>query len=112
MLIPILVISGFGVGESYGYLNLFMKTVITLFLKDQYRDKALMEQVFESSKLSWEMVQPGILKDQKLTSRYNVHSALFKGIKIGKISRADVGHYMLNEAASPAHLKMKVAVTY
>jgi hypothetical protein len=33
------------VGASSGFLGFFMRTVVRLFLKHQYRDKSLMEEV-------------------------------------------------------------------
>jgi len=109
---PVIIISGFGVGDGYRSLSILMKIVINLFLKDQYKDKAIMEQIFSSSNLNWELVQPGILNDGKLISKYKTYSSFFKGMKVGKISRADVAHYMLIEAANPANLRQKVAITY
>ena len=38
----VLVVSGFGVGDSMPYLSFFMKLIIKLLLKDQYNDKAKM----------------------------------------------------------------------
>jgi putative NADH-flavin reductase len=108
---PVLVISGFGVGESSKYLSLFMKTVIRLFLKDQYKDKERMEKLFEQSNVRWQMVRPGMLTDGALTQSYMTFPDLFKGMKIGKISRADVAHYLINEAEKPTMMYKKVAIT-
>lgn len=111
--IPVLVVSGFGTGESRNYLSFFMKSVINLFLKDQYKDKTLMESLLEKSNVNWEIVQPGMLEGKgALTSEYDVYPELFKGMKVGKISRADVAHYMLSEVTAPQHLKKKVVLTY
>ncbi|WP_343609195.1 NAD(P)-dependent oxidoreductase [Chryseobacterium oranimense] len=52
---PVLVITGFGAGESKGYLSFFMRTVITLFLKDQYADKTRMEELIVNSSLKWKL---------------------------------------------------------
>ncbi|MEI9955613.1 MAG: NAD(P)H-binding protein [Ferruginibacter sp.] len=108
---PVIAISGFGVGYSSKYLGLFMKLVISLFLKDQYKDKALMEKLFEESSVNWEMVQPGMLTNGALTQSYKTFPGLFKGIKIGKISRADVAHFMVMEAERQSMLYKKVAIT-
>lgn len=109
---PILVISGVGVGNSYNYIGILMKLIITFLLKDQYADKTIMEKIFEKSNLNWEMVQPTMLTDGISTSAYKIYDSLFKGVKISKISRADVANYMINEAENPKHLKRKVVLTY
>ena len=109
---PVLVISGFGVGESIKYTSILIKLVIKLFLKDQYNDKDIMENLFSKSDLNWEMVQPGMLTNGELTKRYKNSSTLEKGMKIGKISRADVAHYLINEAEKPQNLHLRVALTY
>ena len=109
---PILVISGFGVGDGYRYAGIFIKSVISLFLKNQYNDKKLMEDIFEASHLQWEMVQPGILSDTPLKSRYRVYSSFKKGMKVGKISRIDLAEFMLEESINPRYLKNRVVVTY
>lgn len=111
--IPVLVVSGFGTGVSKSYLSFFMKFVINLFLKDQYKDKTMMEELLEESNVNWEIVQPGILaRKGSLTGEYKVLPDLFKGMKVGKISRADVAHFMLSEATAPKYLKKKVVITY
>ncbi|MCF2443971.1 NAD(P)H-binding protein [Dyadobacter sp. CY345] len=109
---PVLVISGFGVGEGIKHTGLMMKVVINLFLKDQYKDKGLMESLFAKSNVSWEMVQPGMLTDGILTKNYGVFPAFTKGKKVGKISRADLAHYLITEAESPRNINRYVALTY
>lgn len=98
---PVLVITGFGAGESKNFLSFFMKTVISLFLKDQYINKTLMEELIAKSNIKWEIIRPGMLTDGHQTSSYKVLFKLEKGMKVGKISRADVAHFLITEAESP-----------
>ena len=109
--IPVLVVSGFGTGESKNYLSFFMKSVINLFLKDQYTDKTVMEELFAKSNVTWEIVKPGMLTNGELTTNYTVFPTLFKGMNVGKISRADVAHYMIKEAEEPTQLKRVVVLS-
>lgn len=109
---PVLVVSGFGVGESIKYTGFIMRVVIKLFLKDQYLDKELMEHLFAKSNLNWEMVQPGMLSDGARTKSYHIYPAANKGIKIGKISRADLAHYLVSEAEKPPNIYRCVALSY
>ncbi len=108
---PVLIITGFGAGESKGYLSFFMRTVISLFLKEQYVNKTLMEELITKSNLKWEIVRPGMLTEGDLTSSYKVLPKLQKGMKVGKISRADVAHFLITEAENPKMLYQYVALT-
>ncbi len=101
--IPVLWVSGFGVGESKPFLNFFMKVVIRFFLEDQYEDKTKMEKIIAGSNLKWEIIRPGILTNGPSTS-YKVMTNLFKGMKVGKISRRDVADLLIKEAEKPTML--------
>ncbi|MBB6110018.1 Putative NADH-flavin reductase [Mucilaginibacter lappiensis] len=107
----ILVISGFGVGNSRPYLGFFMKLIINLLLKDQYDDKAVMESLFARSKLKWEMVRPGILSDASPTGKYQIFPSLFKKMKIGKITKDDLADFMIKEAGEKKFLLKTPAIT-
>lgn len=109
---PVLIITGFGAGASAGFLSFFMRTVIRLFLKHQYRDKTRMEEIITASSLNWEIVRPGMLTNEPLTGSYRVLPELRKGIRVGKISRADVGDFLLKEAGNPAWIKQYPALSY
>ena len=108
---PVLAITGFGIGESGPYLNLLMRLVVKGLLRKQSADKAVMEQLLAQSPLNWEIVQPGMLSDGPLTERYRVLPELHQGMKVGKISRADVAHFMLREAQQPTLLHQRPALT-
>jgi putative NADH-flavin reductase len=108
---PVLVITGFGAGESKNYLSFFMKTVISLFLKEQYINKTIMEELITKSTLKWEIIRPGMLTNGDQTSSYKVLSALVKGMKVGKISRADVGSFLVDEAENKRFIHQYVALT-
>lgn len=109
--VPVLVITGFGTGESKNYLNLFMKLVIRFFLKDQYEDKTLMEKLISRSNLKWEIIRPGMLTNGERTNTYQVKNKLDPNIKIGKISRADVADFLLNQTENPDLLYQYPALT-
>lgn len=108
---PILIITGFGAGESKGYLSLFMRTVISLFLKEQYANKTIMEELITKSTLKWEIVRPGMLTNGEPTSSYKVLSGLQKDMKVGKISRADVAQFLIAEAEDPKMLYEYISLT-
>lgn len=106
----VIIVTGFGTGKSADYLGLFMRLVISMFLKDQYADKTRMEQIIASSSMKWEFVLPGILGDGPLTD-YKVLQGLEKGMKVGKISRANIAHYLLCEAEDGKSLYQYIALT-
>lgn len=107
----VIIVTGFGTGESARYLTFFLRLVINLFLKDQYNDKTRLEEIIAESSINWEFVKPGMLTNGPLTSNYKVISKLFKGVKINKISRADVADYLVKEAEQPRYLHHHVALT-
>lgn len=108
---PVLIITGFGAGESKGYLSFFMRTVISLFLKEQYINKTVMEELITKSTLKWEIIRPGMLTNGNPTSSYKAISGLQKGMKVAKISRADVARFLITEAENPKMLYQYVALT-
>lgn len=108
---PVLVITGFGAGQSKNYLSFFMRTVISLFLKDQYINKTIMEEIITKSSLKWEIIRPGMLTDGYASSTYKVISGLQKGMRVGKISRADVAHFLITEAENSTRIYQYVALT-
>lgn len=108
---PVLVITGFGAGKSKGYLDFFMRMVIRLFLKDQYEDKTKMEELIIRSSLKWEIVRPGMLTNDDNSSTFRILKDLSKGMKVGKISRANVAEFLLNEAENPKMLYEYIALT-
>ncbi len=108
---PIIIITGFGAGESKKYSGFLMRLVIRLFLKDQYINKTLMEKLIVESSLKWEIVRPGMLTNGLLSKSYRILPKLEKGMKVGKISRADVAHYLVDEIENPKMLYHFVALT-
>ncbi|PWB23973.1 NAD(P)-dependent oxidoreductase [Flavobacterium sp. HTF] len=108
---PVLVVTGFGAGESKNYLSFFMRTVISLFLKEQYVNKTIMEELITKSAVKWEIIRPGMLTDAANTSNYKVISGLQKGMKVGKISRFDVADFLITEAENPKLLFQYIALT-
>lgn len=108
---PVLIITGFGSGKSKNYLSFFMRTVIRLFLKEQYSNKTLMEELIVNSTVNWEIIRPGILTNGPLTQSYQVLPQLKKGMKVGKISRAAVAHFLVSEAENTRFLTQYVTLT-
>ena len=110
---PILIVlTGFGTGESWSYNSLPMRMLFTLLLKKVYTDKSEQEEVITSGDPRWEIVRPGRLTNGGMTSRYRVLDHLVKGMRVNAISRSDVAHFMLAQAEQPTYLGKYVALTY
>ncbi|MBT1710994.1 NAD(P)H-binding protein [Fulvivirgaceae bacterium PWU5] len=109
---PVIIITGFGSGASKPYLNLFLRTVIRLFLKDQYADKTIMENRIIASNMNWEIVRPTMLTNGPLNQQhYAVATQPAGNMKQTKVSRANVAYYLLDEAENQRHLGTCVAIT-
>jgi putative NADH-flavin reductase len=108
----LIVLTGFGAGDSWSYNSLPMRIFFTLLLRAVYADKTEQERVIAAGYSRWEMVRPGRLTNGPLTGRYQVLTELTKGMQIGSISRADVAHFMVTEAEHPTCLGKYPALTY
>ncbi|MCB0514734.1 MAG: NAD(P)H-binding protein [Chitinophagales bacterium] len=109
--IPFIVLTGFGAGESGRYNGFIMKLFFKFLLKDVYADKTKMEEIISNSKLKWEIVRPGLLKDKPLTEKYRVETKLFDGINIGSINRTDVADFLVKQAENPTELNKYVSLS-
>lgn len=108
----LIVLTGFGTGDSWRYNSFPMRILFTLVLKQVYVDKGLQEQVIATGYPRWEMVRPGRLTNGSLTGRYRVLDTLTDGMKVGAISRADVAHFLVAQAEQPTYLGKYPALAY
>ena len=103
--VPVIVVTGFGSGDSRPYLKTMVKPLFRLILNKLYEDKAKMEQMISESTLQWEIVRPGLLNDKALTEKYRVETDLFSGMNIGSVSRNDVADYLVKEAVAQQYIR-------
>lgn len=108
----LIVLTGFGAGDSWDYNTFPMKLMFTLLLKKVYADKSEQERVIAAGYPRWEIVRPGRLTNGTLTGHYRVLDKLVEGMKVGAISRADVAHFMVAQAEHPTCLGKYVGLTY
>lgn len=109
--IPFIVLTGFGAGESGKYNSFLMKIFFKLLLKDVYADKTKMEEIISNSKINWEIVRPGLLKDKPLTENYRIENELYEGMNIGSINRADVADFLVKQTENPTEIKKYPALS-
>ena len=108
----LIVLTGFGAGDSWGYNSIPMKVLFTLFLKRAYVDKSAQERLIASGYSRWAMVRPGRLTNGAMTGHYRVLDNLEECMRVGAISRADVAHFMVAQAENPTYLGTYPALTY
>lgn len=109
--VPFIVVTGFGAGKSSTYNTLIMKLFFKFILKDVYADKTIMEEIITNSRVKWEIVRPGLLKNKPLTGKYRVEIDLYRGIKIGSIHRTDVADFLVRQAENPSLLYKYVSLS-
>ncbi|MCV6587785.1 MAG: SDR family oxidoreductase [Marinobacterium sp.] len=92
----LVVVTGIGAGDSRGHGGfLYDRLFLPFVLGRVYRDKDRQERLVRESQLDWTLVRPGFLTHGPRTANYQVHTDL-RGIKAGKISRADVAHFIIH----------------
>lgn len=108
----LIVLTGFGAGDSWGYNSFPIKILFTLLLKKVYADKSEQERIIATGYPRWEIVRPGRLTNGTMTGHYRVLDNLVEGMRVGAISRADVAHFMVEQAERPTYLSKHPALTY
>ena len=104
MQVPLVVVTGFGAGDSKEYLNLFLKVIIRLLLGKIYNNKTRMEELISSNYKNWVMVRPGVLTNKPETGHYRAFNRPGKDLKIADIARADVAHFLVKQAEAPTEI--------
>jgi putative NADH-flavin reductase len=105
-------ITGIGAGESKGHGGFFYDKIFQpLFLKTIYEDKDREESLIKGSQANWIIVRPGFLTNGPATGTYRVLTDMMD-VKAGKISRADVAHFILNQLDSSEYLRQTPLLTY
>jgi putative NADH-flavin reductase len=105
-------ITGIGAGDSRGHGGfLYDRIIHPLFLKTIYADKDRQETLIRASDADWTIVRPGFLTNGPLTRKYRVITDL-RGITAGKISRADVADFIMEELATPRYVRQTPLLMY
>ena len=108
----IMAVTGVGAGDSRGHGRfLYDRVFFPILLKKIYEDKDRQERMLATALANWTIVRPGFLTNGSKTSEYRVLTDL-GGVEFGKISRADVAHFMVSELESPAYERRVVNVCY
>ena len=105
-------VTGIGAGDSKNHGGFFYDRIFNpILLKTIYEDKERQEALVRNSNLEWIIVRPGFLTNGPLTETYRVLVDL-NGVTAGKISRADVAHFILSEIKKKRYLRKTPLLTY
>lgn len=105
-------VTGIGAGDSKNHGGfLYDKLFSPLVLKTVYEDKDRQETLLKESDVDWIIVRPGFLTNGPKRGRYRAITDL-TGVKAGRISRADVAHFMLAQLVSPTFLRQTPLLMY
>lgn len=105
-------VTGIGAGDSKNHGGfLYDKIFQPLLLKTIYEDKDRQEALIRTSDVDWVIVRPGFLTNGPSRGQYQVLTDM-TGVKAGKISRADIAHFILGQLASPNYLRQTPLLTY
>jgi putative NADH-flavin reductase len=104
-------VTGIGAGDSKGHGGFLYDCIFSpLLLRTVYADKDRQESLIKASDVDWTIVRPGFLTNGPLTKDYRMLTDM-TGVTAGRISRADVAHFMLKEIESKQYLRQTPLVT-
>lgn len=105
-------VTGIGAGDSRGHGGFFYDRILfPLALKSVYADKDRQEALIRESTADWTVVRPGFLTNGPLTGSYRALTDL-AGVTAGRISRADVAHFILKELRAGRFVRQTPLLTY
>jgi uncharacterized protein YbjT (DUF2867 family) len=98
-------ISALGVGDSRGHGGfVFDRLFQPLLLSQAYKDKGRQEAGIRASSLDWVIVRPGMLTDDP--AHGSVRAVIdLAGINGGKIARADVARFVIDQLTTDIWLR-------
>ena len=106
----LILISAFGVGDSFRNAPLVPRLMYRLLLGDIYRDKKAGEDIVKASGLDWTIIHPVMLTTGPKTGTYRSGERLdLRGIP--KISRADVADFALAQLADNTFLRKTAVIS-
>lgn len=98
-------ISALGVGDSRGHGGfVFDRLFMPLLLRHAYKDKGRQEAAIRASSLDWVIVRPGMLINGPARGSLRATADL-ASVNGGKIARADVAHFVVEQLATDTWLK-------
>ena len=103
----LVVLSAAGVGESWGQVPMLSRVMFSTLLRNILADHTAQEALVRASPIDWTVVRAAILHDGPATN--NV-TATNTG-RMGRIARADLAAFLVEEARDGAYSRQAIAVT-
>jgi uncharacterized protein YbjT (DUF2867 family) len=98
-------VSALGVGDSRGHGGfVFDRLFQPLLLSEAYKDKDRQEAAIRASALDWVVVRPAMLTDDPARGSARAFTDL-AGVKGGKIARADVARFVVEQLTADTYLR-------
>ena len=98
-------ISALGVSDSRGHGGfVFDRLFLPLLLSQAYKDKERQEAAVRASALDWVLVRPAMLTDDPARGSARAFTDL-AGVKGGKIARADVARFVVEQLTTDTWLR-------
>ena len=107
----LILVSAFGVGDTRRDAPPVPRLMYCLLLGAIFADKKASEDELRKSSLDWTVVYPVLLTNGPRTGRYRTGERLeLHGVPT--IARADVAHFVLEEARASGYVRKAVAISY
>ncbi|MDQ0394442.1 NAD(P)-dependent oxidoreductase [Labrys monachus] len=105
-------ITGMGAGDSRGHGGfLYDRLILPLLLRKVYQDKDRQEDAIRASALDWIIVRPTVLNDEPARGRVRALTDL-SGVHGGKIARADVADFVVQQLTADTWLRQTPLITW
>jgi len=105
-------ITGIGAGDSRGHGGFLYDWLFQpLLLRKVYEDKDRQEDVIRASALDWVIVRPTVLNDEPARGRIRTLTDL-SGVHGGKIARADVANFVVQQLTADTWLRKTPLITW
>jgi putative NADH-flavin reductase len=102
-------VSSMGVGDSIEQINLAFRVIMNLTLKRIMQAKEEQERLIMASDTDWTIVRPGGLTDGPRSGNYRAGTD--KSIKAGRVSRADVAEFVLQQLTDDAYVRQAPSIS-
>lgn len=103
-------ITGVGAGDTKGHGGfLYDRIVFPLITKREYEDKDAQEALIRLSALDWIIVRPAMFREGPASRNHEVVTDL-RGVTLSRISRAEVGAFVLDQLTDSQYLRKAVFI--
>lgn len=103
----LVVLSAAGVGESWAQVPLLSRLIFRTLLRNILADHTAQEALVSASSLDWTIVRAAVLHDGPACGLYTPTNTG----KMGRISRADLAAFLVEEATDGSYLRQAIAIT-